>query len=74
MSRVLRFQFLVHSSIGFFFSRAPRSALIDKPMLRRIGLADIRFRATVIDDLVITIAGLLISIFHPKTSLVYYVR
>ena len=43
-------------------------------MLRRVGLADLRFRATMIDDLIITIADLLVSIFHPKTSLVYNVR
>jgi hypothetical protein len=67
-------QSLVHGSICFFFSRAPWPALIDKPTFRRVGLADLRFRTTMVDDLVITIAGLLVSIFHPKSSLIYDIR
>src|ERR1700756_1710817 len=47
-SRAIRLQFLLHGSICFFFSRAPWPALIDKPMLHRVGLANLRFRATMV--------------------------
>src|SRR6516164_6108477 len=71
--RLLRLELFMEGFIRFPLSFTPRPFLIDKPMLRHIGPADLRFCATVVDHLVITVAGFLISIFHPNAGLVHHV-
>ena len=38
------------------------------------GAADRRVRATLLDDLVITVAKFFVSVFHPNAGLIYHVR
>ena len=66
-------QRLMKSGICFPLGRAPRSALIDEPMLHYRSAAETSFRGTLLDDLEITIAKFLVPIFHPKTRSIHYV-
>ena len=61
-------QLLVQRFIRFLLCRAPRTALIDEPMLRYRGAADFSFRTTLRDGLEIAVSNFFVSIFYPETS------
>src|SRR5262249_22506676 len=60
----------VKSLISLLLRFAPRTFLIDKPMFRPVGLADLGLRATAIDHLIIAVAYFLVSIFYPHAGLI----
>src|SRR5438477_2543980 len=66
-------QLLMQRVICLLLVRTPRSGLIDEPMLRDRSAANTSRGAPLLDDLVITIAKFLISIFHPQTSAIDYI-
>src|SRR6266404_4661390 len=72
--RGLGLDLFMKSLISLLLRGTPRTLLIYKPMLCHIGLADFRFRAAAIDQLIIAVTDFLISIFHPKAGLINDVR
>src|SRR4029077_12872306 len=71
--RALRLELFVKSLIRFLFSLAPRPFLIDEPMLRDVGAANLGFRAAALDNLHVSVPCFLIPIFHPKAGSVHNV-
>src|SRR6266853_3694764 len=68
--RGLGLDLFMKSLISLLLRGSPRTLLIYTPMLCHLGLADVRFRAAAIDQLIIAVTDFLISIFHPKAGLI----
>ena len=64
-------QLFVHRLMGLLLRCTPWTLLIDEPMFRDCRAANLGFRAAALDNLHVSVARLLISIFHPKAGLVH---
>src|SRR5258708_15757489 len=63
---ILKPQLFVQLLMGRLLIRTPRPALIHKPMFRNSRAPDLRLRASLLQDLVITIGGFFLAVFYPS--------